>query len=130
MNKRFEVLPEHLILLRNMYVGWNDCEYGAPEIDPKRPYGNSSVKMDLIELLGVKALTSKVFELNLFGKSYLLTGEDKHNLDLEGAEDLEAVLNTLHKETKTALQIALATGKFEVGVYECGEYSQDWKKVN
>ena len=35
-----------------MYVGWQDCEYGAPEIDPKRPYGNSDVEGDIAEILG------------------------------------------------------------------------------
>lgn len=35
-----------------MYVGWDDCEYGAPAIDCKRPYGNSSVEEDIAEILG------------------------------------------------------------------------------
>ncbi|MCU1325011.1 MAG: hypothetical protein JWN34_381, partial [Bryobacterales bacterium] len=50
----FFVTSEHLKLLQRMCVGWQDCEYGAPEIDPKRPYGNSSVEYDILEILGVK----------------------------------------------------------------------------
>ena len=37
-----------------MIVQWRDCEYGAPEINPKRPYGNSSVELDICEILGWK----------------------------------------------------------------------------
>lgn len=32
---------------------WDDCETGAPAIDPKRPYGNSSVASDVLEILGM-----------------------------------------------------------------------------
>jgi len=40
---RFELTEQHLKLIRRMTVRYNDyCEFGAPEIDPKRPYGNSS----------------------------------------------------------------------------------------
>ena len=39
----FEVKEEHLKLLRNMSVEWNNGEFGAPEINPKRPYGNGGV---------------------------------------------------------------------------------------
>ena len=43
----FEVKEEHLALLRKMSVGWHDCEFGAPEIDPKRLFGNSNVLQDV-----------------------------------------------------------------------------------
>jgi hypothetical protein len=39
----FKLTDEHLKLLRRFNVGWQDSESGAPEIDPKRPYGNSAV---------------------------------------------------------------------------------------
>ncbi len=32
-------------------------------------------------------------------------------------------------ETATALQIVLATGAFEVGVYEADDYKRNWKAV-
>lgn len=47
MIKKFTVKPDHLKLLKKMCVGWRDCEFGAPEIDPKRPYGNSGVYGDI-----------------------------------------------------------------------------------
>lgn len=33
---------------------WCSCEYGAPAVDPKRPYGNSSVEVDILEILEIK----------------------------------------------------------------------------
>ena len=48
----FRLKEEHLTLLRRMYVYWEDCEYGAPAVDCKRPYGNSGVESDIAEILG------------------------------------------------------------------------------
>lgn len=50
----FVVTSDHLKLLKEMCVGWDDCEFGAPCIDPKRPYGNSDVISDMKEILGKK----------------------------------------------------------------------------
>ena len=49
------IKPEHIKLLRRMNVGWNPAEFGAPEIDPKRPYGNSSVLEDIREITGMES---------------------------------------------------------------------------
>jgi len=40
---KFELKQVHLDLFKEMYVDWDDCEFGAPAINPKRPYGNSDV---------------------------------------------------------------------------------------
>jgi hypothetical protein len=50
----FTVTDEHLKLLRRTNVGWEDGEFGAPSIDCKRPYGNSSVYNDIAEILDIK----------------------------------------------------------------------------
>ena len=39
MNSRFELTAEHIKLLRRAYIGWQDCETGAPEIDPSDHMG-------------------------------------------------------------------------------------------
>ena len=49
--KIFEVTEEHLKLLKHSHVMWRASEYGAPMIDPKRPYGNTSVESDIAEIL-------------------------------------------------------------------------------
>ena len=54
MNSEFELTAEHIKLLRRAYIGWQDCETGAPEIDPKQPYGNSDVGRDVADILGLE----------------------------------------------------------------------------
>ena len=46
------ITDDHLALLRRTYVSWVDDEYGAPEINPKRPSGNSAVPPATYEILG------------------------------------------------------------------------------
>ena len=48
----FTVTEDHLKLLRHVHLYWDYGEgYGAPAIDPKRPYGNSDVERDIAEIL-------------------------------------------------------------------------------
>lgn len=108
-DKRFTLTEQHLALLRRAYVGWDDCEFGAPAIDCKRPYGNSSVVLDIAEILGVP------------------TDDEADDYGLN--QETEDRLTALHKETQTALQVILSTGKFEVGNYESYDYGGSWKKV-
>jgi hypothetical protein len=49
--EEFMLTEQHLRLLRNTYISWNDMEYGAPTVDPKRPYGNEDVVDDICSLL-------------------------------------------------------------------------------
>lgn len=38
-----------------MHIGYDAwTEFGAPEVDPKRPYGNSNVYLYLAEILGIE----------------------------------------------------------------------------
>ena len=104
----FELSEDHLKLLRAMNVSWDDCEFGAPAIDPKRPYGNSHVYEDMAKILGIKAFEDTV------GEKHFL----KEDIDL---------MDKFHKETKIALQIVLMTGRFEPGIYETDEYRTNWK---
>jgi hypothetical protein len=105
----FTVTEDHLILLRNAYVDWDDMEFGAPRIDPKRPYGNSSVISDIARLLYPDVVAE---------------------LDDEAAEDWldehEDSLTQIHRETQTVLQIAIATGEFRAGTYVREAYGSQW----
>ena len=50
--KRFEIKEEHLKLVRRMVIRYDDsCEFGAPSVDPKRPYGNSDVYKDIARII-------------------------------------------------------------------------------
>jgi hypothetical protein len=93
----FTLTKDHIKLIRQMFVGWQDGYEGAPEVNIKRPYGNSDVFRDVAEILEVK---------------------------WEGMEDEEYApetirnqLTTLHRETEFALQIVLVTGSFEPGKF-------------
>lgn len=130
--KQFEIKPEHLKLLQQMVVDYDEeCEFGAPIIDPKRPYGNSAVYQDMLEILGLKEIKEGIYEFELNGRKWLLKGEDKYNIYLEGADEEELIkeLDKLHRETETALQICLSTQSFETGIFEAEEYSSEWKKI-
>lgn len=99
----FTLTDEHLTLLRAAYIGWEDCEFGAPAIDCKRPYGNSDVIGDIHELLG--------------------GGGDP------SAEDEERY-HKLHAETQTALQIVVQQASVRPGTYETEKYRNDWHIVD
>lgn len=96
--EKFTLTKSHIKLLRHLEVGWQNCEYGAPEIDPKRPYGNSDVEEDMRKILPELSLNDE--------RCY-----------------------SLHKETKTALQIVLRMGKFQTGDYEECQECGEWKLV-
>lgn len=105
--ERFEIKKEHLDLLKNAYVSWVDCDFGAPAIDCKRPYGNSLVELDIAKIL-------------------------KWEIDEENGltDEQNNLAYKLHEETKTVLQICLSQLKFETGIYENKGYSQDWVRIS
>lgn len=105
--KKFQIKEEHLKLLKNFNVDWYNSEYGAPMINPKRPYGNSDVELDIAEIL---------------------EWEIKNN-ELSDEQSNEA--SKLHEETKIALQICLSLLKFETGLYGTEDpfLSDNWKKI-
>lgn len=104
---KFTLTEEHLKLLENAEIRWEDCEFGAPAIDCKRPYGNSSAEYDICEILGIK--------------------EDESNEDNPySREDLDYA-NKVHGETETALSIILQTRSFTLGIYESIDYK--WRLI-
>lgn len=109
----FDLTHDHLKLLQRMNVGWCDDEFGAPEIDPKRPYGNSDVLRDMVELLMPNVPW------------------DSESYDPPGGlpESTIAALNAIHKEMETALQVVLAAQSFEPGRYTAEKYSTKWRRV-
>ena len=96
----FTVTKEHLKLLKRMSVTWNDCESGAPSIDPKRPYGNSNIPVSMAKILKI--------EFN----------ED----DGELKPSDENRMYKLHREMETVLAIVIQTGKFKAGKYKTVAY--------
>ncbi len=102
-NQEFILTEQHIKLLSAAYVSWEHCEFGAPSIDCKRPYGNGDVFEDMAGILGIEITDSFPTPLD------------------------EKILFQLHKELKTALQIVLRTKSFEPGLYTASPYEQNWK---
>lgn len=84
------VSEDHLKLLQRANVRWWDAETGAPCVDPKRPYGNGDVEMDIAKILGWELFED--------------ADGDKH---LNGAQ--HALAERLHKETEEALRQVLGS---------------------
>jgi hypothetical protein len=104
MYDEFTLTEQHVKLLRRMNVSWGREEFGAPEIDPKRPYGNSNVYGDMARILGIPADGDGEFEPRLIN-----------------------LMDRLHQQTKVALQIVLVTGSFAPGVYRAPRYTSLWE---
>jgi hypothetical protein len=121
----FEFLPEHLTLLRHANLEWSDCEFGAPAIDPKRPYGNSSVVGDIVEILGKEVGDCK-YEVTLGNKKYLV---DYNKDDDEEQDEIEDKLRELHYGTLTVLEIIIHTGTVRPGLYGKKKHSYGWELI-
>ena len=118
-NNKFTVTGDHLLLMKELEVEWNDAEFGAPTINPKRPYGNSNVCKDMLKILDWEITVS------------INDGPgEPFDIDDDGLPDtLEETLEELHAELETALQICLSTGSFEAGTYQLNEHDK-WRKCN
>ena len=110
---RFTLTDAHLKLARRMYVEWDHCETGAPAINPKRPYGNSDVDTDVLEILG---WDPEPFDYDR---------DDYYYREAE-RDDLSRRAMEIHREMQTAMQIILghAGEPVEPGDYvnTAGEY--------
>ncbi len=125
VRKVFVLTENHLKLMKEFSVDWQDVEFGAPEIDPKRPYGSSSVTEDMIELLGWKKETKIVM-----GSKEYKYDEESDDFEGELPDEVEDVLIKLHRELQYALQVVLFNQKFEAGTYvRDNEYSSEWRKM-
>lgn len=103
---KLTITQNHLNLLSRMYIGWEDCEYGAPAVDCKRPYGNSYVDGDIAEILGISP-------------------DD----DDEFSDEQSAFFRKTHEEMQDILQILVehANTGIKVGeTYEKADY-KNWK---
>jgi hypothetical protein len=122
--KEFTVTEDHLKLLRHTYdIYWDPGEgYGAPAINPKKPYGNSAVPQDVATILGApnsdwEQAPDWDWDEDEFPPPKALRAE---------AEDRYL---RVHVETAIALMIALATGEFRPGRYtRTNAWGNDWKR--
>lgn len=107
----FEVTDWHLALLRRACITWGGMEFGAPAIDPSRPYGNGGVVRDIATIVepGFADWDDGLQDNYLAQEHYALT--------------------RLHVETGVALQIILQFGEFATGHYRRANSWDDWEKA-
>jgi len=113
--RKFTVTEDHLKLLRHLCDGglyWDPGEgYGAPCMNPKKPYGNSDVPQDVARIVGAPDSDLQQWD---------------H--DRGPTAEVEDHYLRLHVEAGIALKIALATGEFRSGRYtRTSAESNDWK---
>jgi len=109
--QKFTLTQQHVDLLHRMNVRWNDEAYeGAPEIDAKRPYGNSDVWRNVAEIIGIAPVID----------------DDGERHWPQGTR--EACM-ALHRETGKALQVCLSAKTFEPGEYVADDYRDNWRRV-
>lgn len=110
----FELTEQHVTLLRHAYVDWDDCEFGAPAINCKRPYGNGDALTDIAKLLHPEFQSMR------------------EGAQMDWMEDNADRLRTVHEETEIALQIVLITGQMQPGRYvRSSSYDRrGWKQVS
>ena len=121
--QQFTVTQDHINLLRRAWVDWDDGEFGAPAIDCKRPYGNSDVYTDILEILGQEAKGT----FTIGGETFPL---DDETIEFAIPDSVKTKLAKLHRETRIVLQIFLSTGIMRVGDYEAEDYSIKWHLVS
>jgi len=110
-DNKFTLTAQHVALLRRMCVEWCDEAYeGAPAINIKRPYGNSSVWQDVAEIIGIQQIESDA--------GYECWPKETQDLCMK-----------LHREMEIALQVCLRAGTFEPGDYVCDAYMGNWRKA-
>lgn len=103
--EEFYLTEDHIKLLKHANVQWQNCETGAPEIDPKRPYGNSYVAMDVAEILGWEVPEDDELTVTQCDEAY-----------------------RIHRETEPALQIVLDNLSIESRIYTRKGYMA-WKQA-
>jgi hypothetical protein len=112
MNDRtFTVTEDHIKLLPHLWFGYDAyTEFGAPEVDPKRPYGNSDVYGDIAELLEIQG------------------NEDSWG-DIEFTTEQRSYMLRVHRDMETVLNIMVRNNGVEPGVYKASIYSQNWSRA-
>lgn len=105
-NRKFKVEDKHIQLLKNMKVTWNDLCFGAPTVNPKRPYGSTTVIEDIARMLNI--------------------GKVDEDGEVQLIDEQEKELIKFHKETETVLEILLYNCSIKAGVYVNKGYSNEW----
>lgn len=107
-DKHFVVTEGHIKLLPHLWFDFNAyAEFGVPEVDPKRPYGNSDVYEDIAEILGIEPEDGECF-----------------------TQAQEHYLYQILTEMTNVINITVRNNGVEVGTYTAPAYSQNWRRID
>ena len=111
--RKFNLLPEHVTLIRQMNVQQADKAefWETPFIDSKRPFGNPNVERDIVE----RHLGWELFE-------------DAHGEKHISAQQYSNA-REIFQQLGTALQIVLECGTFEPGSFEQDDFYA-WRRID
>ncbi len=110
----FEALPDHLALCKGMYWDWWNCEFGAPAVDPKRPYGNSGWDTIYVQIA------------HLIGLQVFKDADDDEHL----TEEQRILCDTRHREMENWFQILSSFGEIPSGMYRRLATYQPWYRCH
>lgn len=120
-HKEFEVLPDHIALLRHSYTSCNSTENGAASSDPKYPYGDYMLETSMAKIIGMIPANVEDYE----GRNECTSVDyDEDDFSLEQIE----YLHKLHADMETVLEILLRNCSLDPGIYETKLHSADWVK--
>lgn len=100
VQRTFALKDEHIQLITKFYIQEGYAEACPPEVNQKRPWGDSDHLYSMAEIL------------------QLLPQTDDPSEDFYDDEQLQYELEELYSELVDALQIVLSCKTFEPGIYE------------
>ncbi len=118
----YHLTEEQVKLVRELHFSWaggSEIGYdGAPCVGSKRPFGNSDVAYDILEILEPESYKE------------LQEAMDHDELaEQELEEKAFALYERYYGTLAHALQVIVASGSFEPGVYRCNRYCRNYELV-
>lgn len=130
--RTFTLTKDHITLVRALYIETNDeYAYGpVPMANPKRPFGDSDITLDIVEL--ISGHPPEVIRDPDEWIGYDSEGEIKKAVLADGRVIRRAEIDALRSDLATALQIILVTGSFVPGDYARREAydTRSWELIS
>ena len=118
----YHLTEEQVKLVRELHFCWAggaEIGYdGAPCVGSKRPFGNSDVAYDILEIVDRDAAMKLQESL-----------EDGSDGDPDLNEYMHQTYEKLYGTLAHALQVIVASGSFEPGIYRCNRYCRNYELV-
>jgi len=137
MEESFVFTENHLSLIRNMVVGWDITEIGAPIIHPQIPYGTPNLFKDIKQLTGItkrgamKTLHREMENALIFFLEHaaLSPGHYSYPNKLKDIEDGEAIDITAYEkdEKPETISFQFTDKHLKLMRYASVRWNDDWE---